>query len=81
MKITVGHPSQEDTSYQQSRNTGDKDMVKISADKFTREQLGITEDEITDTKAKQVVEQLSDNKNYQVALSADRLVVQRFLRD
>ena len=56
-------------------------MVKISADKFTREQLGITEDEITDTKAKQVVEQLSDNKNYQVALSADRLVVQRFLRD
>ena len=56
-------------------------MVKVSADRFTGEQLGITEEVISDTKARQVCEQLSDNKNYKIALSNDQLVIQRFLRD
>ena len=56
-------------------------MIRVSADKFTREQLGITEDEVTDSKARQVVEQLGDNKNYKLSLSTDKLVIQRFIRD
>jgi hypothetical protein len=56
-------------------------MVKVSADRFTREMLGITEEEITDSKARQVVEQIADNKNYRLSLSNDKLVIQRFLRD
>jgi hypothetical protein len=56
-------------------------MVKVSADKFTREHLGITEDEITDSQARKVCEQIADNKNYKVGLSTDKIIIQRFLRD
>jgi hypothetical protein len=56
-------------------------MVKVSADRFTKEALGITEDEITDSKARQVCEQVADNRNYKVGLSNDKLVIQRFIRD
>jgi hypothetical protein len=62
-------------------NSKEEPMVKVSADRFTGEQLGITEEVISDTKARQVCEQLSDNKNYKIALSNDQLVIQRFLRD
>jgi hypothetical protein len=56
-------------------------MVKVSADQYTREQLGLTEDEITDSRARQVCEQIRDNNNFKSALSADKLVIQRFIRD
>ena len=56
-------------------------MIRVSADKATREQLGLSEDEITDSKAKQVCEQIRDNKNFKAGLSSDQLVIQRFLRD
>jgi hypothetical protein len=56
-------------------------MLKVSADRWTREQLGITEDEITDSQARKVCEQLGDNPNYKVGLSTDRIVIKRFLRD
>ena len=55
-------------------------MVRISADNFTKTQLGIDE-EISDTRAKEVVEQLRDNKNYQLSLSDNQLVIKRFIRD
>ena len=56
-------------------------MIKISADKFTREQLGLTEDEIADSRARQVCEQIRDNNNFKAGLSNDKLVIQRFIRD
>jgi hypothetical protein len=56
-------------------------MVKVSADKSTREALGITEDEVTDARARQVVEQIADNRNFKAGLSNDKLIIQRFLRD
>jgi hypothetical protein len=55
-------------------------MVRVSADQFTKKQLGIKE-EITDSEAKRVCEQLSNNENFRVGLSNDMLVIQRFLRD
>ena len=56
-------------------------MVKISADQWTRKQLGLTEDEITDDRARKVCEQIADNRNYKVGLSNDKLVIQRYLQD
>jgi hypothetical protein len=56
-------------------------MVRVSADRVTREQLGIKEDEITDSQAKQVVERIADKPDFKAGLSNDRLVIQRFLRD
>jgi hypothetical protein len=56
-------------------------MVKVSADKHTREQFGLTEDEITDHQARQIVEKVADNRNYKAGLSNDKLVIQRYLQD
>ena len=56
-------------------------MIRVSADQYTKEQLGLTEDEITDSKAKQVCEKIANDKNFKVGISNDQLVIQRFLRD
>jgi len=56
-------------------------MVKVSADRKTREELGITEDQITDSQARQVCEKIADNRNFKAGLSNDQLIIQRFLRD
>ena len=55
-------------------------MISVSADSWTKAQLSLDET-ITEDKAKQVIEHLRDNRNYQVALSNDKLVIQRYLRD
>jgi hypothetical protein len=56
-------------------------MVRVSADKTTREQLGINDDEVTDFKARQICEKIADDRNFKAGLSNDKLVIQRFLRD
>jgi hypothetical protein len=55
-------------------------MIKVSADQHTKKQLGISE-ELTDSEARKVCEQLSNDNNYKVGLSKDELRIQRFLRD
>jgi hypothetical protein len=55
-------------------------MIKISADQYTKSQLNL-EETITEDGAKKVIERLSNDTNYKVSLSPDRLTIQRFLRD
>jgi hypothetical protein len=56
-------------------------MVKVSADRYTKEQLGISEDEVTDSRARQICEKIAEDKGFKAGLSNDKLVIQRFLRD
>jgi hypothetical protein len=56
-------------------------MVKVSADKHTKEQLGIDEEEVTDARARQICEKIAEDRNFKAGLSNDKLVIQRFIRD
>jgi hypothetical protein len=56
-------------------------MVRVSADNWTKEQLGIKEEEITEDHARKICEKLIDNKNYKLGLSQDKLIIQRYIRD
>jgi hypothetical protein len=56
-------------------------MIKVSADKFTKTHLGLDEELISDSKAREVVEKLRDNKNYKLSLGDEKLIIQRFIRD
>ena len=55
-------------------------MITVSADQHTKKQLDL-EETITTDGAKKVIEKLSNDPNYKVSLSPDRLTIQRFLRD
>jgi hypothetical protein len=56
-------------------------MVRVSADQFTKKYLGINEDVLSDSEAKKVCEKLSNNRNYKVGLSEEKLIIQRYLQD
>jgi hypothetical protein len=62
-------------------NSKENGMVRVSADRHTKEQLGIDEEEITDTRARQICEKIAEDRNFKAGLSNDKLVIQRFLRD
>jgi hypothetical protein len=55
-------------------------MVKVSADSFTKRQLDLDE-QISETKARDIVEKLQNNNNYQLSLADNQLIIKRFIRD
>jgi hypothetical protein len=56
-------------------------MVLVSADHVTKVQLGIKEDSVTDSEARQICEKIGDDGRYKASLSNNQLVIQRFIRD
>jgi hypothetical protein len=56
-------------------------MVRVSADNFTKNQLNIVENEVSETRAREIVEKLQNNNNYQLSLAENQLTIKRFLRD
>jgi hypothetical protein len=54
---------------------------RISADRYTKQQLGIKGNSITAEEAKQVQNKVSDSKEFKAVKEKDELVIKRVIRD
>jgi hypothetical protein len=51
-------------------------MIKVRVGKSIREALGIMEKEVTIVRARQIVEQIANNRSFKAGLSNDKLIIQ-----